>query len=130
MPGDGNGTTDIFLYDRKKGSTERVSVTPDGEEANDASFEPDISANGRYVIYSSVASNLVPGDDNNDLDAFVFDRKKGTTELISAAPDGTAGNGDSFAFGVSANGRYVGFYSLASDLVAGRRQQCLRRLRP
>lgn len=119
VSGDGNGTFDIFLYDRKKGSTERVSVSPDGEEANDASIEPDISADGRYVIYSSVASNLAPGDDNNDLDAFIFDRKKGTTELISAAPDGTAGNGGSVAFGVSANGRYVGFYSLASDLAPG-----------
>ena len=68
---DTNGAWDIFLYDRKTQTTERISVASDGTEGNFFSFTPDISANGRYVTYVSTASNLVPDDTNGTNDIFV-----------------------------------------------------------
>jgi tricorn protease-like protein len=119
VPGDTNDANDIFVFDRKTGTTERVSVASDGSEANDHSFSPQISANGRYVTYNSDASNLVPGDTNGTTDIFVFDRKTGTTERISVASDGTEGNGFSFEPAISANGHYITYNSDASNLVPG-----------
>jgi Tol biopolymer transport system component len=98
---------------------ERVSVASDGTEGNDSSFDPEISANGRYVAYQSLASNLVPGDTNGTDDIFLFDRKTGTTERISVASNGTEANEFSFEPAISANGRYITYVSVASNLVPG-----------
>jgi Tol biopolymer transport system component len=122
IPGDTNdtpGVASIFVFDRKTGTTERVSVTHDGTEANGGSFNPDISADGRFVTYASGASNLVLGDTNGSFDAFVFDRQTNTTTRVSVASDGTEATGQSFNPVISANGRFVSFDSWASDLVAG-----------
>ena len=114
---------DIFVRDRQTGQTTRVSVASDGTQANDQSFRPAISADGRYVTFASVASNLVPGDTNGALgvflgtDVFVHDRQTGQTTRASVASDGTQANRESFAPAVSADGRYVAFVSLASNLV-------------
>jgi hypothetical protein len=92
VPDDSNGCEDVFVFDRKTGATERISVASDGTEANSFSFGGlDISANGRYVTYTSFASNLVPGDTNDTDDIFLYDRKTETTERISVAGDGTEG---------------------------------------
>ena len=72
---------------------ERVSVASDGTEANSDSSNPSISADGRFVTYFSGASNLVPGDTNDDADIFVFDRQTGATTRVSVASDGTEANG-------------------------------------
>jgi Tol biopolymer transport system component len=115
---------DIFVHDRQTGQTTRVSVASDGTQANDQSFRPAISADGRYVAFASVASNLVPGDTNGaqgvflGTDIFVHDRQTGQTTRVSIASDGTQANRESFAPTVSADGRYVAFLSLASNLVA------------
>src|SRR4051794_34670593 len=74
---------------------ERVSVASDGTEGNSGSFEPAISADGRFVAYTSVASNLVPEDTNGTDDIFVFDRQTNTIERISIASDGTQANSGS-----------------------------------
>ena len=66
VPGDTNGTSDIFVYDRQTDTIERVSLAADGTQGNDSSGSPSISADGRYVAFSSDASNLVPGDTNGD----------------------------------------------------------------
>jgi Tol biopolymer transport system component len=126
---------DIFVHDRQTGQTTRVSVASDGTQANDQSFRPAISADGRYVAFASVASNLVPGDTNGaqgvflGTDVFVHDRQTGQTTRVSVAADGTQANRESFAPTVSADGRYVAFLSLASNLVArdsnGRRDPLL-----
>jgi Tol biopolymer transport system component len=116
VPGGGN-TPDVFVYDRKKGTTELVSVSSDGTEGNLHSFEPSISADGRYVTFYSEATNLAPDDDNNATDVFVRDRKADTTTLLSVAPDGTVGNGGSFDPAISGSGHYVAFSSSASNLV-------------
>jgi Tol biopolymer transport system component len=114
---------DIFVHDHQTGQTTRVSVASDGTQANDQSFRPAISADGRYVAFASVASNLVPGDTNGaqgvflGTDIFVHDRQTGQTSRVSVASDGTQANRESFAPTVSADGRYVAFLSLASNLV-------------
>jgi hypothetical protein len=118
VPDDTNDTDDIFVYDRKTNTTERINVASDGTEANNRSFSPEISANGRYVTYSSFASNLVPDDTNGTEDVFVYDRKTNTTERINVASDGTEANsGQSLEPAISANGRYVTYGSSASNLV-------------
>jgi hypothetical protein len=79
VPGDTNGVFDVFVHDRKTGGTTRVSVDSAGGEATGGvflgSFGPSISASGRFVAFASLASNLVPGDTNEDTDVFVHDRK-------------------------------------------------------
>jgi Tol biopolymer transport system component len=114
---------DVFVHDRQTGQTTRVSIASDGTQANDQSFRPAISADGRYVTFVSVASNLVPGDTNGaqgvflGTDVFVHDRQTGQTTRVSVASDGTQANRESFGPTVSADGRYVAFVSLASNLV-------------
>jgi hypothetical protein len=117
--GDTNNNYDVFVYDRKTDITERISVASDGSEGNGGSQAPTISGNGRYVTYNSYASNLVPGDTNNSLDVFVYDRKTGITERVSVDGDGSEGNGASLAPDISDDGRYVSYHSFASNLVLG-----------
>jgi PKD repeat protein/Tol biopolymer transport system component len=99
--------------------TTRVSVSSDGMEGDGASGGPAISADGRYVAFTSAASNLVSGDTNAATDIFVRDLLTGQTARVSVASDGTEGNGGSFSPAISADGRYVAFESCASNLVAG-----------
>jgi Tol biopolymer transport system component len=117
--GDTNGEPDVYLTDLRTRTTERISLAPDGSEANSFSLTPTLSANGRFVGYNSGASNLVPGDTNEQTDSFVHDRQTRITERVSVATDGTASNGLSYAPVFSADGRYVAFGSEATNLVAG-----------
>lgn len=99
------------------GTTTRVSVATDGTQSNGQSFEADISADERYVAFTSAASNLVSGDNNNSWDVFVHDRQAGQTGRVSVASNGDEGDGDSSAPALSANWRYVAFSSVATTLV-------------
>ena len=119
VSGDTNGAWDIFVHDRQTGQTTRVSVATGGGQANLDSLDPSISADGRYVAFVSAATNLVSGDTNNFQDIFVHDRQTGQTTRVSVASDGTQANGHSYAPSISADGRYVAFASLASNLVSG-----------
>ena len=119
VSGDTNGTEDVFVYDRVTGTTDRVSLTSTGAEADGDSYGPSISADGRYVAFTSAASNLTPGDGNHDLDVFVRDRVGRSTLLASAGPQGAMGDGPSVAPSISADGRLVAFESDAGSLVAG-----------
>jgi Tol biopolymer transport system component len=112
-----NGMKDVFVHDAKSGETTRVSVASDGAEADDNSGLPAISANGRWVVFRSDATNLVPNDDNALLDVFLHDRKAGTTVACSADPSGEPQGECAGRVGISANGRYVIFNSEASGLV-------------
>ena len=96
-----------------------ISVASDGTQANDYSFAPSISADGRLVAFTSSASNLVSGDSNGFRDAFVHDRETGETRRVSVATDGGQGNGFSSGTAISADGRSVVFLSNASNLGAG-----------
>ncbi len=119
VPGDTNGAEDVFVRDRSAKTTERVSVGPGGVEANSGSWVGSISADGRFVTFSSDASNLVSGDTNGEQDTFVRDRVARTTERVSVASNGTEANADSGSGKISGNGRFVAFGSNASNLVAG-----------
>ncbi len=117
IPGDTNNDFDVFVFDRETWETSRVSVASDGMQGNGGSLSAFISADGRYVLFQSGASNLVPGDSNGLEDVFVHDRVTGQTSRISVASDGTQGNSPSSHPSISANGRYVVFASDASNLV-------------
>src|SRR4030066_104934 len=99
------------------GITTRVSVASDGSQGNNYSDWPSISADGRYVAFTSRASNLVCGDTNRYVDTFVHDRQTGSTQRVSVASDGRQGNKGSGSPSISTNGRYVAFASGASNLV-------------
>ena len=102
------------------GTTTRVSVSSSGDQAPyQASGDPTISADGRYVVFSSSASNFVAGDMNGTGDIFVHDRQTNQTTLVSVSSGGAQGNDDSFDSAISGNGRYVTFASNADNLVAG-----------
>lgn len=117
--GDTNNKSDVFVRDMQTGLTVRVSVASDGSQGNRQSFEPFISSDGRYIVFISEATNLVPGDTNNYTDVFVHDSQTGQTERVSVASDGTQGNANSFNPYISADGRYVVFGSYATTLVQG-----------
>jgi Tol biopolymer transport system component len=120
VQGDANGAPDVFVRDRQSNATTLVSLASDGTQGNDVSEWTSISADGRYVAFSSYASNLVPGDTNGDWDMFVRDLQTNTTTRVSIASDGTQGNANSSnSPSISADGRYVAFPSNASNLVAG-----------
>jgi len=119
VSGDTNGKRDIFVRDLVAGTTKRVSVSSSGAQANGNSYDPVISANGRYVAFESEATNLVAGDTNGLSDIFVYDRQTETTTRVSVSSSGTQGNGTSAMADISGDGRYVAFASGASNLVAG-----------
>ena len=123
VPGDTNGAADTFVHDRQTGATTRVSVGPGGVEGNSSSsnaIAPSISADGRYVAFSSNASNLVAGDSGNVADVFVHDRQNGTTTRVSVGLGGSESNGFSdYGLSMSADGRWVAFASSGTNLVAG-----------
>ncbi len=119
---DTNGFSDAFVHDRDTDTTERVSVSSAAVQANGAlnSISPvAISGDGRYVTFSSSASNLVAGDTNGASDVFVHDRDTDTTERVSIDDLGTQGNGSSVNPSISSDGSRIAFRSSASNLVAG-----------
>jgi len=119
VDGDTNGARDVFVRDRTSGTTTRVSIDGAGAQGNSHSFAPAISADGRFVAFSSDASNLVPGDTNSADDVFVHDRQSGATARVSASSGGAEANSGSFSPALSSDGRIVAFLSDASNLVAG-----------
>jgi hypothetical protein len=117
---DNNGNVDdIFLHDLKTGATQLVSVDSSGIQGNNGSYDPVLSANGRFVAFSSIADNLVIGDNNGVQDVFVRDLKTGVTQRVSLDSSGAEGNNFSYNHAISANGRYIAFTSTASNLVDG-----------
>lgn len=121
VSGDTNLAQDIFVHDMQTGQTRLVSVSSDGTQGNvlSSADKPSLSADGRYVAFSSFADNLVSGDTNQTLDVFVHDRQTGQTTRASVASYGRQSHGGASTFPIlSADGRYVAFESLASNLVS------------
>lgn len=114
---DNNNRTDIFVHNHSSGETIRVSVDSAGNEGNGDSFDPNLSANGRYLFFVSAASNLVPHDTNGTFDIFAHDLVTRETVRISVGHDGSQGNRGSMSPTASHDGRYVLFRSEASNLV-------------
>jgi len=123
VPGDTNGDWDVFVRDLAAGTTERVSVATDGAQTTgaDAYVSPiSLSADGRFVQYASDASDLVPNDTNALRDVFLRDRFAGTTERVSlTSGEGQAWGSDCFAGSLSADGRFVAFYSQSASVIPG-----------
>jgi Tol biopolymer transport system component len=119
VSGDTNDARDVFVRDRQTGETSRASVGASGAQADGDSFEPSLSADGRFVAFSSAASNLVAGDTNGADDVFVRDRQANTTTRVSLATGGGEPNDGSSSPSLSGDGRYVAFVSDATNLVPG-----------
>jgi Tol biopolymer transport system component len=111
VDGDLNGQLDVFVHDRETRTTSRVSISSEGAEGNADSSTPSISADGRYVVFTSSASNLVPGDSNQRTDVFVRDRATDQIQRASVATGGAelAVNSSTFEGAISADGRFVLF---------------------
>ena len=118
VPGDTNSAYDVFVRDRVTDVTERVSVASDGSQGNHDSYSGKISDDGRFVVFASDATNLVAGDQNKSTDIFLRDRTLGTTTLVSV--DSSGAQGDSFSLQpfISADGAFVAFQSMATNLVS------------
>lgn len=127
VPNDNNGIWDIFLWDKNNALLKRVSLTADGkerEQGNESAnrvVSPAISGNGRYIAFATTASNMVPGDNNNFQDVFVYDINTNTTILVSNTNDGKPCNGDSpigqgEKIAISFDGNWVAFSTNATNL--------------
>ncbi|MCG8405248.1 MAG: dockerin type I domain-containing protein [Phycisphaerales bacterium] len=116
---DNNGTQDVFVHDRKTGTTTRVSVSSSGTEGNGGSCDGSFSGDGRYVAFSSNASNLVAGDTSGDFDCFVHDRQTGTTTRVSVTSSGAEVSGFNVRPKLSSDGRFVLFETNADFLSGG-----------
>lgn len=109
----------LFVTYHSHAATERISVGLGGAEANGGSRVKDITPDGRFVVFTSLASNLVTGDNNNVEDVFVYVRDTGTIERVSLSSLGDEGNASSDSASISDDGRYVCFGSNATNLVVG-----------
>jgi len=116
VSGDTNEYDDVFMRDNTTGAVERISVSG-GDESNGPSYDVAISDDGRYLAFASGATNLVASDENGWDDIFVCDRDAGAIERVSVSSDGSESDGPSYSAAISADGRYVAFYSSATNLV-------------
>jgi len=114
VAGDTNSQGDVFLRDRQNGTTELVSVDSNEVQGNGWSFQPFVSSDGRYVAFTSDATNLVSGDGNGTRDVFIRDRQTGTTERVSQDPSGSEFVSDSDAGSITPDGRYVAYESVVA----------------
>lgn len=112
-----NSFTAIFIYNIETGETEPLSVKAQGTQANGQVFVNAASADGRYIVFRSNASNLVMGDRNEHYDIFVNDRETGQTSRVSIRSDGGEANSESYGPAISGDGRYVIFGSFADNLI-------------
>ncbi len=118
---DNNSARDIFLRDVINGVTTRVSVSTGGAESNGFSTAPSISRDGRFVVFQSIATNLIASDTNGGTqDVFIHDVRSGATRLVTQSTGGAqadAGGTVQYAGAVSGDGRFVVFESPATNLV-------------
>lgn len=119
VDGDTNGVEDVFVKDMHTGKTIRITTDSEGNQSNGGSRMRDMSVDGRYITFHSTATNLVEGDTNGATDVFVKDIFTGAISIASSDSNGNQGNGESGFASISADGRYVLFYSESSNLVDG-----------
>lgn len=119
VAGDTNGRTDVFRKDLLGGTVLRISTRGGGAQVYDDSAEPVASADGRYVAFTSTATNLVGGEPDGFSDVFVKDVQTGQILCASAPASGGHGDYDSHAPAISADGRFVAFESSAGNLIPG-----------
>ena len=117
VAGDTNGDDDVFVRDRAAGVTLLASVTSDGKQHTGIA-NPALSPDGRFVLFCAMGPDFVVGDTNGKEDVFVHDLATGVTTRVSLAYDGSEGNGLSATRAIAADGRFVAFRSVATNLVA------------
>jgi len=113
-----SATLNLYLRDRLTGTTELISQDTNGAAGDGDSSYGSCSTNGRYVVFQSEASGLVPGDANGVQDVFLRDVWGGTTYLVSQTTNGGAASGPSYDATLSADGRFVAFVSGATNLTS------------
>lgn len=118
VAGDTNGANDVFLRDRVLGTTTRINVGPAGQQADGHSFGARLSANGRWLVFSSDATNLVAGDTNGSRDVFLWDRTTGDIERVSVCDGGGQADSGGDNGDVSDDGNHVAFWSESADIIA------------
>jgi Tol biopolymer transport system component len=128
VPND-TGGTDIFIRDRAAGTLKRMSIRADGTQSIGAHWHPDLSPDGRFIVFSSDATGLVTPsttgrhiylrDRDTDVDGIFDEPGAVSLELISVSGSGQRATGECGLPSVSADGRYIAFQSVASNLVAG-----------
>jgi len=124
---DNNELWDIFLWEKNINTLKRISLTSDHKERNQGNesanrvVAPAISGNGRYIAYSTTATNMVPADINNFQDVFVYDSNTDSTIMVSNSIDGKQGNADSpigqgEKIAITYDGNWVAFSTNATNL--------------
>jgi Tol biopolymer transport system component len=120
VPADTNGVGDIYVRDVVANTTTLVSIAASGARGNSVSSEPRISGNGKFVVFSSLATNMDGIVDNNSSpDLFVRDLVAKTTQRVSRSAAGGLAHGVPTVPSISSNGRFVAYESTAADAVAG-----------
>jgi triacylglycerol esterase/lipase EstA (alpha/beta hydrolase family) len=118
VPGGQRGLGEIYLRDRQLGHTTRVSLSSNGDLADNNCLYPSISGDGRFVAFASSATNLIPGAGGIS-QIYVRDLLRGETTLASVGNDGSFGNGNSVVPTISGDGAFVAFFSAASNFISG-----------
>jgi Tol biopolymer transport system component len=118
VDGDTNGQQDLFLYDRVADSVVRIDHAPGGAQSSGVSYNPSISADGRYVAFVSTKSDLVVGDSNGCEDAFRYDRDTGTIIRVSIGNDGAQANDPVYNCSIDGAGDTVAFDTFSDNLIA------------
>jgi len=129
---DNNSLQHVYVKNLNTNAIHRISVSSTGANANSINFNPSISADGRYVVFYSIASNLVGNDNNNASDVFLHDLQSSTTQIVSTDSHNSMANAESNDAAISADGQFVVFSSLANNLVttdnSGKRQIYVKNL--
>lgn len=119
VSGDSNGRVDVFLRNLQTNTTSRINVGPTGQQATGPSGRPQLNGTGRYVLFSSSATNLLVGDTNGAADIFVRDTASHVTRRVSVTNTEGQANGASDLGQISSDGRRAAFASVATKLVTG-----------
>ncbi len=114
---DTNNCSDIFVRDRQTNTTTRVSVASDYLQANDESHNPNISGDGQFVVFESLATNLSPADVCGNRDIFVTDWQSDTTAWLGVTTDNGSCNANSYNPAISGDGHFISFESLVTNYV-------------
>jgi TolB protein len=126
VPGDTNNLGDLFRFDRQTKAMIRVNVANNGAESDGSTYGAAVSDDGRFVLFTSLGSTLVPGDTNGIFDAFVRDVDLGLTTRVSLSATNSEIRGQSNAVAMSADGRHVVFLSSADDVIPGLRTRTVQ----
>ncbi len=116
LPGDTNGKADVFVHDIQTGSIERASLGPDGTQPNADCTHPSITRDGRWVVFRSSATNLLPGVGGTQI--YAKDLETGVLQLVSATLSGQPAGSPSSSPVIASLGRYVAFESASWDMYA------------